>query len=265
MGYHAIHRQVHDTPEAWVEAATTGLLEIFADLGYRMPEGYTVKPHLSFPHKRAYLGPKEGRGSVVGMAYHETSSPEGNVRHILVTLALGEVIGQPTGRKDNLGNTERQSGVLDVLAHEVVHALDGNVNGHKGPFVEMIRAIGLAGKPTATYAGERFIALTERLRDSLGVYPHKGMNVQHKAQETRLVKVACTTPYFDEDGEVSFIGCRAVTDEGRAKTREGAYNLNITRVWLDEGMAPLCPCCGERMEEVARNTRKRKANTPVGA
>lgn len=263
MGYSPIHAQVHDTPESYIHAATEGLLTILAEAGFPMPEGYTVAAHLSFSHKRAWLG-KSGKGSVVGMAYHESSSPEENVRHITVSPALAHALGPKTGRKDKLGNDEREPGVLDVLAHEIVHAIDGNKHGHKGPFVEMIRAIGLAGKPTSTYAGDRFIALTARLRESLGEYPHKGMNVNHKAQDTRLVKVACVTPFVDENGEEK-VGCRAVTPEGIAKTRGGALNVNITRVWLDEGMAPCCPNCGQQMQEVARKQRRRKAAAGAAA
>ena len=255
MGYHPIHRQVHATPEAWVSAATDGLIAIYRNLGYEVPEGITVKPHLSFPHKGGWQGPNTGKGKVVGMAYHETSDPEGRTRHFLVTLALANAIGSKTGVLDRLGDDERECGVLDVIAHELAHTIVGNDHGHDKVFTECIRRIGLAGKPTATYAGKRFVELTADLQAALGVYPHKGMSVRSKVQDTRLVKVACTTP--QDDGS---IGC----DTGDGK---GAYNLNMTRKWLDDERfgAPYCPCCGERMEEVARKVRQRKTATPAGA
>lgn len=254
MGYSPIHAQVHNTPESYIQAATEGLLTILSEAGYPMPEGYTVAPHLSFSHKRAWLGERTGKGSVVGMAYPETNSPEGNVRHITVSPALAHAIGPKTGRKDNLGFDEREPGVLDVLAHEIVHAIDGNKHGHKGPFVEMIRAIGLSGKPTSTYAGDRFVALTARLRESLGEYPHKGMNVTHKPQATRLVKVACQTEQED--------GTRGCDPSGEGKD---VYNLNMTAKWLEAAGTPFCPCCNKRMQVVARKTRKPKATAPHGA
>ena len=255
MGYHAIHRQVHDTPEAWVSAATDGIYAIYQTLGYEVPEGITVKPHLSFPHRGAWQGAKSGKGKVVGMAYSETSDPEGVTRHFLVTLALANAIGPKVGTKDRLGDDTRECGVLDVIAHELAHTIVGNDHGHDKVFTECIRRIGLAGKPTATYAGKRFVDLTADLQAALGVYPHRGMSVNSKVQDTRLVKVACVTEH--EDGS---IGC----DAGDGK---GAYNLNMTRKWLDDSRfgAPCCPCCGAYMAEVARKVRKRKTATPAGA
>ena len=44
--------------------------------------------------------------------------------------------------------------ILDVLLHELIHAFDNNVSGHKGRFAMLARAVGLEGKLTATTAGE---------------------------------------------------------------------------------------------------------------
>lgn len=258
MAYHPTHGplpKVYETPEAWLDAATDGIIALFAEAGYEVPEGINIKTHLGFPVKGAYQGRSTGKGRVIGEAHPESFDGEQRTRHLFINPVLAAIIGAKTGAKTKTGDDEREAGVLDVLAHEVTHAIVGNHHGHDKVFTEAIRTIGLGGKPTATHAGSRFIALTETLRYALGVYPHKGMDVHTKTQDTRLVKVACTTP--QDDGT---IGC----DTGDGK---GAYNLNMTRKWLDNPAfgAPFCPCCGERMEEVARKPRKRRVSIPTGA
>lgn len=268
MAYSPIHAQIHDTPEAWLDAATEGIIALFAEVGYEAPEGINIKAHLGFPVKGAYQGKTTGKGRVIGEAHPEEFDGETRTRHLFINPVLSTIIGDKTGSKTKTGEDEREGGVLDVAAHEIAHAIVGNHHGHDKVFTEAIRAIGLAGKPTATFAGSRFITLTARLREALGTYPHAGMDVHTKTQPTRLVKVACVTPFVseDEDGnEVTMIGCRAVTETGIAKTRGGALNVNITRAWLDEGMAPCCPVCGEQMQEVARKKRVPKKRIPTGA
>ena len=93
-----------------------------------------------------------------------------------------------------------------------------------------------------------------RLRESLGEYPHKGMNVTHKPQATRLVKVACQTVQED--------GTRGCDPSGEGKD---VYNLNMTAKWLEAAGTPYCPCCNKRMQVVARKTRKPKVSAPHGA
>lgn len=103
---------------------------------------------------------------------------------------------------------------LDVLAHEVIHAIDDCKNGHKAPFTRMMKAIGLEGKPTATAAGED---LTKRLNEVvkvLGPYPHRKLDMSgRKKAGTRLIKCECPT-------------C--------------GYTVRTTAKWLEVG-TPICP------------------------
>jgi hypothetical protein len=46
--------------------------------------------------------------------------------------------------------------VAGILAHELIHASVGVEHGHKGPFRQMAKALGLEGKMTATTEGEAF-------------------------------------------------------------------------------------------------------------
>jgi hypothetical protein len=113
--------------------------------------------------------------------------------------------------------------VLDVLAHELIHAVVPDA-GHGAPFKRIALAIGLTGKMTATVAGPTLKAELERLAAELGPYPHARLDFDRggpKKQGTRLGKVQC-----------GWCG----------------YTCRVTRKWLEEQGAPLCPCSNEAME-----------------
>lgn len=112
-------------------------------------------------------------------------------------------------------------GVLEVLVHELVHAADDCANGHRGPFARMARAVGLEGKLTATHAGPELLAALKAL--NLPPYPHSTVDVSRAGlpkQSTRLIKVACG---------------------------ECGYPARVTRLWLTEAGAPVCPVHGVAM------------------
>jgi hypothetical protein len=115
--------------------------------------------------------------------------------------------------------------VLDVLAHELIHAVKPEA-GHGAAFKRIALAIGLTGKMTATVAGPTLKAELDRLAGELGAYPHARLDFDKggpKKQGTRLLKAECD-------------GC--------------GYNVRVTRKWLDEVGAPICPR-DERAMEVA--------------
>lgn len=111
--------------------------------------------------------------------------------------------------------------MLEVLAHELAHAIHGHKVGHKKPFIETVRAIGLEGKPTATHPGPAFKQLVEPwLADPkvLGKYPVGHLNGGvlaggPKKQTVRMIKCECP---------------------------ECGYTVRTSRQWLEQG-APLCP------------------------
>ena len=81
----------------------------------------------------------------------------------LIKNKINEIFISPV-----LSESER---VLDVLSHEMIHAIDDCQSGHKGAFRKMAKAIGLEGKMTSTSAGEK---LTEKLKEiisRIGNYP----------------------------------------------------------------------------------------------
>lgn len=72
--------------------------------------------------------------------------------------------------------------VLSTLLHEMIHAIVGLECKHRGPFVEMIRRVGLEGKPTSTFAAkdsELYTKLTA-IALELGDYPHAALTRKKK-------------------------------------------------------------------------------------
>jgi hypothetical protein len=122
-----------------------------------------------------------------------------------------------------LSDPVERFGVLPTLAHEIAHAVVGNKEGHNKVFGKCVRSIGLEGKLTATFGGEAFLKGVAKIVTKLGAYPHAQIKPGYrpgKKQTTRLIKCECG---------------------------ECGYNVRVTRKWLDEVGAPLCPCNQEPM------------------
>jgi len=85
--------------------------------------------------------------------------------------------------------------VADVLTHELIHAAVGLECGHKGPFLQAKRALGLDGKATATVAGALWHDLFDAAVAALGDYPHARLDGAQssgpKKQGTRMLKAEC--------------------------------------------------------------------------
>jgi hypothetical protein len=110
---------------------------------------------------------------------------------------------------------------LDVLVHELVHAIVPDA-GHKAPFKRIALSIGLTGPMRSTVAGPELKAKLEALILELGPYPHAQINLRdRKKQSTRMGKVECP---------------------------QCGYVCRVTRKWLDEVGAPLCPADEIAME-----------------
>jgi len=106
--------------------------------------------------------------------------------------------------------------MLDVLAHEAVHAVDDCTSGHGGAFKRVALAIGLTGKMTATVAGEELKAELERIVSALPPLAHGALDLSgRKKQPTRLLKLECC-------------GCGMI--------------VRTTAKWMDERGAPTCAC-----------------------
>lgn len=196
-------RKPFATREEWLVAAVKSLRPLFDAI-----DDATV------PAMRVSVGWPGGRGAkgnVIGQAWAGAASTDG-VPQVFISPVLDDA-----------------SRVLDVLAHEVTHVIDGNKSGHRGNFARIAKALGLEGKMTATVAGEALAATLAEIAADLGDYPHAALVPGAegadgpKKQGTRMLKVECA--------------------EG------SGYVVRMTRKWLDEFGAPTCPCHGAVMEE----------------
>ena len=85
--------------------------------------------------------------------------------------------------------------VVQVLTHELAHAVDDCTNGHKAGFVKIGRAMGMTGKPTSmepdiSWATE---VVNELLR-TCGAFPHRTVDKSKngvKKQTARMIKCEC--------------------------------------------------------------------------
>ena len=62
--------------------------------------------------------------------------------------------------------------VVDILIHELCHAVVGIDAGHKAPFKQCATAVGLTGKMTATVATPELNATITEWVNDMGQYPH---------------------------------------------------------------------------------------------
>jgi hypothetical protein len=106
------------------------------------------------------------------------------------------------------------SRVVDILIHELCHATVGLKAGHKKPFADCAKAVGLTGKMTATTATDWLKAIIADWVSDMGEYPHAELTENNrKKQTTRMIKCVCG---------------------------ECGYTVRLARKWL-EVATPDCP------------------------
>ena len=112
---------------------------------------------------------------------------------------------------------------LGTLVHELVHACVGSKAGHGPLFKKLALTVGLTGKMRSTTSSPALIENLEQIITEIGACPTGTINLStRKKQSTRLGKLMCAS-------------C--------------GYTARVTRKWIDELGAPLCPCNSEPMEQ----------------
>lgn len=119
--------------------------------------------------------------------------------------------------------------VLDVLVHELIHAIDDNENGHKGTFALLARKVGLEGNLTATRAGENLAEYLQTIVDILGDIPHAKVDLSNLKQQTnRHITVVCSC----------------------------GFRFNTSRMQIENVLAVAggitCPACTDQMQIVEK-------------
>ena len=187
-----------DTREAWLEAAVEVFRGWFVKAGAPMPA--TIKVTCGWPAR----GGTAAKGRVLAECWHPKVSADGATQ-IFVSPYIGDA-----------------ARALDVLLHECVHAALGVGTGHGPAFAKLAFGLGLAGKPTATIAGEALQKrLVEAVIPALGKYPHGKMEV---------------TEWEISDRPKKQVGSRMV----KCSCESCGYTVRTTRKWL-EVATPTCP------------------------
>ena len=163
------------TRENWLIMATDKLNNgVFKQHGYEVPKD--VKVSCGFPASGGRTGAKH---QAIGTCHNRASSKAG----------VNEVYISPT-QDDSIR-------VLDVLTHELIHAIDDCEHGHKGLFRTIAVDVGLEGKMTSTHAGKELTAKLEKIVNELGEYPHAEVSTANKKKQgTRNIKVECSSCGF---------------------------------------------------------------------
>ena len=84
--------------------------------------------------------------------------------------------------------------ILDILCHELCHAIDDCQSGHRGAFARLARRIGLEGKLTATHAGADLKETLDFYIEEAGTCPTPPMTDKRTKpkQSTRMIKLQCS-------------------------------------------------------------------------
>jgi hypothetical protein len=185
----------YETREQWLLASVGLMTPLFESAGYKVPK---IKVACGWPSSRGLSAKKR----CLGEAWSKDAAKDG-IAQIFISPWLIEL--------------DKPQGVLDTLVHEVVHTVVGNENKHNKVFGKCARAVGLEGKLTATYAGEKLLEACKQWATKLGPYPHAMLDALKrptKKQTTRMVKCECP---------------------------ECGYVVRTSRKWIDEAGAPWCP------------------------
>lgn len=189
--------------ETWLKMVTTKhLSKLFKQAGnYVIPED--VKVSCGFPPS----GNRGKKQQTLGVCFNRASSVN-EVNEIFISPVLDDT-----------------SRVLDVLIHELIHAVDDCVHGHKGLFKQIALAVGLEGKMTSTVAGEELQKKLKAIIDVVGEYPHSELQLSGKKQTTRNIKLACNCCEF------SF------------RTSRKNIELMERKAWEHTECQIICPAC----------------------
>tara|TARA_R110002051_G_scaffold94181_1_gene163910 strand:+ start:1373 stop:1978 length:606 start_codon:yes stop_codon:yes gene_type:complete len=148
------------------------------------PKGYKV-PKVELSISWATSGNRGKHGKTGGQCFAKRLH-ENNINQIIISPAYSGSTIKGTLR------------ILDILAHELVHAVDDLKSGHKKAFKDCATAIGLIGKMQSTEASKELNGwLRKNIVDKLGKFPHGKVSLpDDKKQTTRNIKVACDSCDF---------------------------------------------------------------------
>jgi hypothetical protein len=159
----------HETREQWLNAAVLLMTPMFKKKDYEVPK---VRVSCGWPDKRG----TSAKNRTIGQCWSQEASSDG----------VNEIFISPW-----LDNPDQ---ILGTLVHEVVHAVVGIKEKHNKVFAKCARAMGLAGKLTATVSGPELLEIQKSWATTLDKYPHAKLDLLMspiKKQGTRMIKMEC--------------------------------------------------------------------------
>lgn len=183
--------------EAWLQRFVSLAIPVIRQRTGHTPQ-QPVKISCGFPLTGGR--PRKGGGFTAGECFVLPPSTERKYHQIFVHPSLVKPL--------DVGGT---------VFHEVLHAALPHGVGHRRPFSQAAKKLGLEGKPThaGVKEGTELADVVEEIVAQLGDYPHEGLSPSSgPKQTTRLIKVMCPM-------------C--------------GYVCRVTYKWIDEAGCPVCP------------------------
>jgi hypothetical protein len=186
--------QDFDTREAWLVALAKKLEPIIREQAGLKPSTYKVA--CGWPSRRGTAH----KGKRIGECWNQEgrSSKE---------MFISPVLDDPIE-------------VAETLLHELLHAFLSPGVGHRKPFSQAAKKVGLEGKPTSTVAGDSLRETLTAITDELGPYPHEAIEHAGPREKGRNLKVVCP---------------------------DCGYIARTTAFWLDTVGPPICRQCQVQM------------------
>ena len=113
--------------------------------------------------------------------------------------------------------------VMDILVHELVHAVDNCEHKHGAEFKKIALAVGLEGKMRSASASAKLKNELIKIAETLAPYPHVKLNI----------------PTI----------IRAYKPRPKARCSECGYEIGIFKKWQHLG-APICPVHKIEMDQI---------------
>jgi len=158
------------------------------------------------------------QGSAVGLCYSVEYSANKKVRRIEIDRETSDTLK-----------------ALEIIAHEVSHAVTKEGIGHNGEFVHAVFGLfKLGGIPTSTSVTLEFTELIKPWLQKAGTYPYVKFVDRRKVQTTRMVKLVCKD-----------FNCFGSTEKSRKQGQGTIFRLSsaIVEKVQDIGEQFYCPVC----------------------
>lgn len=205
------------TREEWLVAAVDALRPLYEEVGETLP---TVRVSVGWP------GGRGNKSRVIGQCWAKVAADD-RINQLFISPVLDDA-----------------TRVLDVLIHELIHAIDDCQSGHRGRFAAIAKAVGLTGPMTATVASDVLRARLDGIAATLGAYPHAKMLNPADVPEAPLPPTpGAPTPRISSGPRKQ--GTRML----KVHCPDSGYTIRMTRKWIDDLGTPKCPCHDRAMVE----------------